>query len=543
MARDPAADPATLRAIHDAAQSGRHAAAAALAQAALADGLEHPLLFNLVAMSLERQGRLADAENLLARAVTIAPADIGARNALGLCLLQLGRPADALAQFTVLIDLDPSLPFVHASLGNTLFALGRSAQAEASYHRAIELDARQAVALAGLAHIAVTRGDYPEARALAEGALAVIPGFPDAVISLAAAELGEGDVAAAEPRIRALLDDTRLNQTEHAYANGLLGDLLDAKNDTDAAFAAYTACNEELRRLYAERFAADGNALDYMRRVAASFEQTGKEIWSPRAPPDARATGAAAHVFVLGFPRSGTTLLDVILERHHAIVGLADGESMIDAVREFMRRPEDLDGIAAAPAATLARLRVAYWQRVAAAGVDVKGKLFIDENPLNTMMMPLISRLFPDAKILFACRDPRDVVLSSFRHRFAMSAPYFELLSVEGAARYYDAVMRLALQFFNLLAPETLLVRHEDVMTEFNREMRRICAFLGIDWDPAMGDFALPSKNRDAPTPPIAQLVKAFNTEGIGQWRRYRPHLTPVFALLDPWVKRFYYED
>ena len=196
-----------------------------------------------------------------------------------------------------------------------------------------------------------------------------------------------------------------------------------------------------------------------------------------------------------------------------------------------------------APAATLTRLRTAYWQRVAAAGVDVAGKVFIDANPLDTLKLPLISRLFPDARILFACRDPRDIVLSSFRHRFAMSAPNYELLSIDGAARFYDAVMQLALRFFGTLSPETLLVRHEDVIAGFMREMKRICAFLDIEWDPAMGDFALPTNGRDAPTPGTAQLMKAMNTEGIGQWRRYGSHLEPVRSLLDPWIKRFYYDD
>ena len=94
--------------------------------------------------------------------------------------------------------------------------------------------------------------------------------------------------------------------------------------------------------------------------------------------------------------------------------------------------------------APLEPLRAAYWQLVAKAGIDMAGKMFVDKHPLNTLKLPLIARLFPRAKILFACRDPRDVVLSCFRHRFQMSAPIYEMLSLQGAARYYDAVMALA---------------------------------------------------------------------------------------------------
>ena len=170
------------------------------------------------------------------------------------------------------------------------------------------------------------------------------------------------------------------------------------------------------------------------------------------------------------------------------------------------------------------------------------GKLFVDKHPLNTLRLPVIARLFPDAKILFACRDPRDVVLSCFRHRFYMSAPIYELLSIEGAARYYDAVMQLMIRLTAALTLDTCLVRHEDLVTEFAREMKRICTYLGLDWVPAMGDFALRTKNRTVLTPSTAQLVRGLNTEGIGQCRRYREQLAPVLASLEPWVKRFYYD-
>lgn len=525
------------------AQGGNHTEAAALAEAALADGLEHPLLFNLVALKLEQQGRVPEAERLLRRAVEIAPSDQGARNALGLCLMRLERPAEALVQFDALLTLNPSLPFAHASLGAAFFALGLVAEAEASYRRALDIDANHGVALAGLAHLASSRGAYGDARAWAEKALAVLPGFPDAVMSLAAAELGERNLVGAEARVRALLSDARLGPLEHAYANGLLGDVLDIKDYTDEAFAAYAACNQELQRLYAGHFTGEGNALTYVRAMSHYFNRTGPEIWKSRAPADARRTGAAEHVFVLGFPRSGTTLLEVVLEGHPNVASLEENESLIDAVDEFMRRPEDLEQFAVAPSATLERLRTAYWRHVAVAGVDVMGKMFVDKNPLNTLKLPLIARLFPNAKILFACRDPRDIVLSCFRHRFKMSAPIYELLTLDGAARYYDAVMQVMVHFSNSLSLEICLVRHEDVVSEFTREMKRICGFLGIEWDPAMGDFALRTKNRESLTPSTAQLAKGLSTEGLGQWRRYQSHMAPVLPALDPWLKRFYYED
>jgi hypothetical protein len=283
------------------------------------------------------------------------------------------------------------------------------------------------------------------------------------------------------------------------------------------------------------------SALDYVNAVRRHFERTRPEPWKA-APASARQpAGATQHVFVLGFPRSGTTLLEVILEGHPDIVSLEEHELLIDAAQEFMQRPEDLDRLVSADRQTLERLRARYWAAVAAGGAEVAGKRFVDKHPLNTLKLPLIARLFPEARILFACRDPRDVVLSCFRHRFRMSAPIYELLTLEGAARYYDATMRLLLSFTAALPLDICLVRHEDLVTEFAREMKRVCDYLNLEWSPGMGDFAQRSGKRAVLTPSTAQLVRGLNTEGVGQWHRYRDRLEPLLPLLAPWVERFYY--
>jgi tetratricopeptide (TPR) repeat protein len=542
MTRDRDADLATLQAVRNAALAGNHTQAAVLAEAALGSGLEHPLLLNVLALRHEQQGELAQAERRLRRALEIAPADTNARNALGLLLLRLERPQEALAHFESVVAASPGLAYAHASRGNALLALGSINAAESAYRRALELDPSQGAALAGLAHIASRRGAYTQARAWAEKALALLPGLPDAVMSLASAELGQHQAPRAEERIRALLADERLPPLEHAYAEGLLGDILDAEGRTAEAVGAYRACNSELRQLYAPRFAGEVSALEYVRAVTREFARVRPELWKSPPPATLERAGPRRHVFLLGFPRSGTTLLEVILEGHPDVVSLEEHELLMEAVREFMQRPEDLARLPAADPRSLERLRAHYWQLVRAGGVDVVGKTFVDKYPLNTLKLPLIARLFPDARILFACRDPRDVVLSCFRHRFNMSAPIYELLTLEGAARYYDAVMQLLLRFTSVLTLDICLVRHEDLVTAFAREMKRICDFIGLSWSPAMGDFALRTRDRPVLTPSTAQLVRGLNTEGVGQWHRYRTHLEPLLPMLEPWVERFYYE-
>jgi tetratricopeptide (TPR) repeat protein len=500
------------------------------------------LLLNVAALQLEQQGRSLQAAQLLERAVRLAPSDLGSRNALGLCLLRLERPRQALEQFESLLKSNPAVPYVHTSRGNALLVLGEITAAEASFTRAIEIDSGQSLAYAGLAHIASSRGAYEQAREWAERTLAGVPGFPGAVMSLASADMHQRRAPDAEGRLRSLLDDSRLTELERAYATGLLGDALDAQSRPAEAFDAYGACNEVLARVYAPRYGADESALGYARGMLKYFERAVPGVWKAQPAMGPDFSGVRGHVFLLGFPRSGTTLLEVILEGHPDVVSLEEQELLVDSVQQFMRRPEDLDGLLRAAPATLEAARAAYWRRVAQAGANVAGKVFVDKYPLNTLKLPLIARLFPGAKILLACRDPRDIVLSCFRHRFSMSAPIYELLSIEGAARYYDAIMQLLVRFTAALTQETCLVRHEDLVTEFRREMRRICTFLDLRWDPAMGDFALRTRYRAVLTPSTAQLVRGLNTEGLGQWRRYGAQLVPVLSLLKPWVERFSYD-
>ena len=546
-AAPPAADAdarrARLQEVVAAAQGGEIDRAAALAEQALADGIEHPLLLNLTAVKLENEGRLEEAEARLRRAVELAPREVSVLNALGLVLNRLERPDEALGRFDAALEAAPDFAPGHYNRGAALDALGRLGQAETAYRRALALHPGHVPALSGLASLALRRGKHAEARRLASEAVAAEPGYFDASMTLASAELALGETDAAETRVRALIADPRRIPLERALASGLLGDVLDARGQAAEAFRAYAACNEERRRIYAPAYGEAPTTLDAARWIAAYFETAAAGDWAeaPASPP----TGleAAGHVFLIGFPRSGTTLLENILAGHPDVATLEEQETLIGSLRAFMREPAGLDRLARADAAELAEHRAAYWRRVADAGVDVRGKLFVDKHPFNTLKLPLILRLFPDAKVLVARRDPRDVVLSCLRRRFRMSPSTYQLLTLEGTAALYDCSMRLAGWLEANLPRKAHVVRHEALVEDFDAQAKAVCAFLGLEWTEAMRDFAGRPKERDVATPSGPQLARGLNREGIGQWRRYADQLAPVMPALAPWVERFGYPE
>lgn len=538
--RSAESDRAQLKAIQETVQRGDIAAAGEQAQAALALGLEHPMLFNLAADRQEREGRYEDARALLQKGLDLAPQDLGLNQAMGLVQQRLERYAQALPHFDAVIAAQPGFAPAHAARGAALEALGDIQAAEAAYRKAVELHPGHLAAIAGLASLASRRGLPAEARGLAEQVLAVQPDYPEAVMVLASCDLADGQPAAGEVRLNALLGDPRLTVQQRALAQGLLGDLLDAQDRTGEAFTAYETCNRALVETYRPRFGSGLSALDYARETLNLLDRLPKDAWTS-GPQPAGAGGATGHVFLVGFPRSGTTLLEQVLASHPQVEALEERETLADAMAAYGRRPGELAGLADAPQSEISRLRAAYWQRVAAEGARPSGKLFIDKHPLHTFRLPLIAKLFPEAKVLFARRDPRDVVLSCFRRRFAMNGPMYQLLTLEGAAQFYDAAMQLGERLGRELPLGHHVVRHEALVEDFDATAHEVCDFLGLPWTDALRGFAGRIQDRGVATPSGAQLAGGLSAEGMGAWRRYAPHLAPVMPVLQPWVERFGY--
>jgi Flp pilus assembly protein TadD len=538
MTRDLETDLNILRTVQRLAQSRDFVAAATLAERTLAEGFEHPMLLNAAATRLEQEGKYEEAQRLLARAVAIAPKDIGARNALALCLQRLDRPSEALYHIDELLRQQPDLPFAHANKGNTLMAMGSLGRAKLSHLRAFELDPRNFSASAALASIATHRGQHDEAQEWAQRTLRIVPGFPDAILCLAAAELAGGNRAAAESRLRALINDSRAGATDRARATGRLADVFDASGRYEEAFEAYAICNGAIRQLQ-QRFASS-NLAGYVRELTVAVEKLDPQRWLPRIE-SAPHSDAAGHVFLLGFPRTGTTLVEVVLDGNPQVVSLEEHELLADGVLAFMREPLNFEALARADEPTLNTLREAYWQRVRSAGIEVAGKVFVDKHPLNSLKLPLIAQLFPRAKILFAVRDPRDVVLSCFRRRFQMNPSMYELLTLGGAATFYAATMQFAYAVKRILNLQWHEIRYERLIANFEQEMRATCDFVGLEWMDSMGQFAQRVQEREHATPSTAQLSQGLITSATAQWRHYELQLAPALPALKPWIERLGY--
>jgi tetratricopeptide (TPR) repeat protein len=528
---------AMVREAEAAVRAGDSGRAIQLADQALSQGLEDPMFLNLRAMRLDAEGQTELAVADIRRAMMLRPWEPTLPNMLGMYLAKLGRNAEAMASFDTAVRIAPNFAHAHYAKGWLAEQMGELDLAVQAHEKALAADPRLAEALASLASIASLRGEWDGARDHAGRALAIDPMQPTATVALASAEVAAGEHEPAARRLRLLLDAQPNRLTPHArsVALGRLADALEGQGLTAEAFQAYGEEKALTRQVHAHRFAGQ-NPATVLDGVIGWLEAL--TDWP--AGDDA-AGPAAQHVFLLGFPRSGTTLLEQVLASHPDVVTLDEHEVLAEAGQAFLTSSAGLDRLAALGPEELSQLRADYWRRVREHGVEVEGKVLIDKLPLNTIKLPLIARLFPKARILFAVRDPRDVVLSCFRQHFDINAAMFELLSLEGAAAFYDRVMKLGTLAGEKLPLNLRQHRHEDLVEDFDAQTRATCDFIGLPWSDSLRDFAETAKGRDIRTPSAPQVRRGLYEQGMGQWRRYAGEMTPVMPVLQPWVDRFGY--
>ncbi len=318
-----------------------------------------------------------------------------------------------------------------------------------------------------------------------------------------------------------------------------LGQCLDRLGRHDEAFDRFAEANRLQMETDPEAAVDDHGSygLELTRFLRQWLREHPVDHWSP-TPEDDRAP----PVFLLGFPRSGTTLLDQVLSAHPKIEVIEEQELLLEVRRKWLSaehfpRLQDMTGDEVRDA------RRRYRQALAAAHDNPDARVVVDKLPLNSIYLPLIHRLFPDARILFALRDPRDVVLSCFFQTFSLvgAMPYF--LELDRAAEYYDAVMAGAMDARDALPLTELTVRYEDVVDDLEGSARRAVEFLELPWAPEILDYRDAAPPKAINTPSYQQVSEPLYRRSIARWRNYERQLAPVQEQLQPWVERLGYGE
>ncbi|MGH9593247.1 MAG: sulfotransferase, partial [Bryobacteraceae bacterium] len=324
-----------------------------------------------------------------------------------------------------------------------------------------------------------------------------------------------------------------------------LGDILDRQGRYDEAMAAFVEAKTLLKPL-AERPAAE---LQVMRtRINHVIANASAEVlrqWYDSAgqfPPGHRLALLGGH------PRSGTTLLEQVLDAHPDIISSEETEIFYqDAYGPLLRgHPDDTAMFAALATATPAQLQQArqnYFRATELSlGKPIAGRLLIDKNPSYTFLIPALARIFPEIKLLIALRDPRDVVLSCFMQNLPpnqVGAAYLSLASTTGE---YTALMGTWQTIKTRIRNPYLEVRYEDLLEDLESVARKTLDFLGVSWNPGVLKFDEHARQKMVRSPTYADVTQPVYKRAMGRWRNYQKYLEPHLEKLEPFVKAFGYD-
>ena len=424
--------------------------------------------------------------------------------------------------------------------GNAHLVKGDVAAARAAFEDALQTDPNAVGALVNLASLCEREHRFEEAYKLAERAVALAPNLGQANILLSRIELRLGSPQEAVDRMYWLVTQAGVSQYDKGIAQYLIGQALDKVGEFDNAFTVFEAANDTFHRVHAPSVATSDSVLapDFLGQIHAFFEKEDFSSWTTLEKSE-----EPTPVFLLGFPRSGTTLLDQILKTHSAIDTLEEKENFIDVRKEIVRPDGGLNSLGAMNDDDINQYRKKYWAQVREHySDDNTGKILIDKMPLNTILLGLIYRFFPNAKIIFAVRDPRDAVLSCFQQRFGINVAMFQFLKLDTAAAYYDQVMKIGEVCRTRLPLDVHMVRYEDVVGDMQNTVTDTLSFLGLEWEDQLVDYREKARDRWITTPSAEQVIEPLYTSSMGKWRNYERHMAPVLPVLEPWAKKFGYE-
>ncbi|WP_244423159.1 sulfotransferase [Bradyrhizobium sp. ORS 375] len=536
--------------------AGRYDAAVKHYETALSLSPSHPGILYGFAMVRQNQGLIDEAMVLLRRAIDNKPQHLDAHFALGNLLYTTGKDVEAARHYLKVLDFSPEHAETHNNIANVLLRQGHRERAIEHYKRAIagRPDYGDAYGNLGNAFLELNRleesieqnllaikikperfgsynnlgvayqalGRFEEATAAFQKALELAP--DDASIHLNLANMSKFKPDDSRlPGLKSLIARVdQLDQEKQIAAHFAFGKALSDLKDYDTAFSHLQRANALKRQTFdydsPQRLAMMQNVAsrftpEFFRSVAGH----GDESWAP--------------IFIVGMPRSGTTLMEQVLASHSKVFGAGELETFKDLVGECASRqkvvPNYPDLITLLPPEEMTKLGQEYTARVRILAPEAER--IVDKMPLNFLFVGLIHAAFPRARIINTRRDPLDNCISCYQLLFTGAQPFaYDLTELGHYYRGYEGVME---HWHKVLPPGVLIdVQYEDMVDDLEGVARRVLDHCGLDWEDACLDFH--RTERTVRTASLMQVREPIYRRAIGSWRRYEKHLGPLCNAL-----------
>jgi tetratricopeptide (TPR) repeat protein len=509
---------------------GRLAAAEAVLRAYLKERPTDIAAIRMMAELAGRLGRYTDAEVLLRRALELEPGFTAARANLATVVYRQNRPVEAIEILDALLDDQPENPSHQNLKAAALGRIGGFEEAIQIYRQVLEHRPDQAKIWMSYGHVLKTVGRLDEGIAAYRRAIGLAPHLGEAWWSLAnlkTVRLGLSDIEA----MKAELAAPGLSREDLFHLHFALGKAHDDSSEPEPAFRHYAEGNRLRRELIGYDADQTRRSVDRSTTIFTPAFFAKRAGWGSPAPDP---------IFILGMPRSGSTLLEQILASHAEVEGtmeLPDIPALVKRLSARTRKSQESaypEILADLEPDALRALGDEYLERARIHRRTAK-PFFIDKMPNNWAHIGLIHLILPYARIVDARRHPLDCGFSNFRQHYARGQGFS--YSLEDMGRYYSDYVRLTAHFDRVLPGRVHRVIHERLIDEPEREVRALLDALGLPFDPAC--LRSHENKRAVRTASSEQVRRPINRDGVGQWRAYEAHLGPLKEALGPVLEAY----
>jgi Flp pilus assembly protein TadD len=459
--------------------------------------------------------------------------------------LEYGNAASGLRQagladraWSKACEVEPRNAELIGMVGHHYQGLRQPEKARAYFARAAAADPRGINSRISLAVLLEQNHQLDEARAAVMECLAIDPRDDQARYFHAVLDRRENKLEEAERRLRDLIHSEPKHPFVRYACRYELAQVLDRTDRFDEAMAWLHEAKNIVRSLTDTEMLIQGydQGAESARRFISRLPPNILSTWAGFFPERKRNT-IPPLAFLGGHPRSGTTLLERILDAHPGVAALDEPTAFLDVLQPEFHKSQNFSSHRVN---TLRRLYIETFLKET--GPDGIGKLLLDKNPSPTARLPLWLRVFPELRVLIALRDPRDVVLSCYFQNIPLNPVNVNFLSFERLAKHYADLMDVWLAVRQWDGFQWLETKYEDTVADLEKEGRRVTAFLGLTWVEEQARFYEKSRQKQHYSPTYQDVTRPIYTRSVARWHAYEKHLSPILPSLEKYCRILGYD-
>tara|TARA_B100000609_G_scaffold94788_1_gene75557 strand:+ start:4909 stop:6603 length:1695 start_codon:yes stop_codon:yes gene_type:complete len=490
-------------------------------------------------------------------------------NNLGLIYTHLDKNEKAIEVFNKVIKLNSASSVTYCHLGIAYTNLSKVIEAEESYKKSLELDPKNVLSLYNYGTLFKRLNDPKNAEKYLTKAISISPNNFPPYNNL----MEVYDKSNQNEKLKKLIDDAKSKFKNNTSINLFDAKLLFKLREYEKVIELLEKISFDGKEKYKEHNRTEliAKSYDHISNYKKAFEyfkitnevnyDLNKDIVDKNKyieviekrikffdkeksidwPVLSEINKNSDPTFLIGFPRSGTTLLDTIL-RSHPLIDVLEEKPIVDKFVELLNTKIKSDFKNLKDHKIDKEMRDFYFREKSNYSSKKNCKIVIDKMPLNTVYVGEIVRFFPNAKFIFAIRHPSDCVLSCFMQNFLLNNAMTNFLNLEDSAKLYNQVMILWELYNNKLKINFHMIRYEDLIENFETEVKKLLNYLGVDWSNKVTEFYKTSKKRGMlNTPSYNQVSQPLYTKSIGRWKNYQDQFQDISPILDKWIQKFSY--